>query len=95
MTTQVPLQDLGKVLVKIVSSFWRNIRGESTRLSSTCFFEAKILIFNNCLDATFFKIEIEKLERTSRERPKSAPYLKLKNSKRTSKCQVFSSTVPA
>ena len=33
--------------------------------------------------------------RTSRERPKSAPYLRLKNSKRTSKCQVFSSTVPA
>ena len=41
MTTQVPLQDLGKVLVKIVSGFWRNIRGESTRLSSTCFFEAE------------------------------------------------------
>ena len=33
--------------------------------------------------------------KTSRERPKSAPYLRLKNSKRTSKCQVFSSTVPA
>ena len=32
---------------------------------------------------------------TSRERPKSAPYPRLKNSKRTSKCQVFSSTVPA
>ena len=31
---------------------------------------------------------------TSRERPKSAPYLRLKNSKRTSKCQVLSSTVP-
>ena len=26
--------------------------------------------------------------------PKSAPYLRLKNSKRTSKCQVFSFTVP-
>ena len=35
------------------------------------------------------------LVRTSRERPKSAPYLRLKNSKRISKCQVFSSTVPA
>ena len=35
------------------------------------------------------------LSETSRERPKSAPYLRLKNSKRTSKCQVFSSTVPA
>ena len=33
-------------------------------------------------------------KRTSRERPKSAPYLRLKNNKRTSKCQVFSSTVP-
>ena len=31
---------------------------------------------------------------TSRERPKSAPYLRLKNSKRTSMCQVFSSTKP-
>ena len=30
---------------------------------------------------------------TSRERPKLAPYLRLKNSKRTSKCQVFSSTI--
>ena len=27
------------------------------------------------------------IEATSRERPKSAPYLRLKNSKRTSKCQ--------
>ena len=36
--------------------------------------------------STFFK--------TSRERPKSAPYLRLKNNKSTSKCQVFSSTVP-
>ena len=31
---------------------------------------------------------------TNRERPKSAPYLRLKNSKKTSKCQVLSSTVP-
>ena len=30
---------------------------------------------------------------TSWDRPKSAPYLRLKNSKRTSKCQVFSFTV--
>ena len=29
------------------------------------------------------------IRRTSRDRPKSAPYLRLKNSKRTSKCQVF------
>ena len=33
--------------------------------------------------------------KTSRERPKSAPYLRLKISKRTSKCQEFFSTVPA
>ena len=33
--------------------------------------------------------------KTSRDRPKSAPYPRLKNSKKTSKCQVFSSTVPA
>ena len=38
----------------------------------------------------FFDVFVE----TSRERPKSAPYLRLKNNKRTSKCQVFSSTVP-
>ena len=31
---------------------------------------------------------------TSRERHKSAPYLRLKNSKRTSKCQIFTFTVP-
>ena len=31
---------------------------------------------------------------TIRERHKSAPYLRLKNSKRTSQCQVFSSTIP-
>ena len=31
---------------------------------------------------------------TSRERPKSAAYLRLKNSKRTSKCRSISSTVP-
>ena len=37
----------------------------------------------------FCKIE------TCRERPKSAPYLRLKNSKRISKCQLFSFTVPA
>ena len=30
---------------------------------------------------------------TSRDRPKSAPYSRLKNSKKTSKCQVFSFTV--
>ena len=33
------------------------------------------------------------LQKTSRDRPKSAPYLRLKNSKKTSKCQVFSFTV--
>ena len=32
--------------------------------------------------------------KTSREQPKSAPYLRLKSSKRTSKCHIFSSTVP-
>ena len=34
-----------------------------------------------------------KLQITSRDRPKSAPYPRLKNSKKTSKCQVFSFTV--
>ena len=33
--------------------------------------------------------------KTSREQPKSAPYLRLKNSEWNSKCQVFSSTEPA
>ena len=40
------------------------------------------------------KTKYKPLNKTSRERPKSAPYLRLKNSKRTSKCQVLSSTVP-
>ena len=34
-------------------------------------------------------------DQTSRERPKSAPYLRLKKNQMTSMCQVFSSTVPA
>ena len=33
------------------------------------------------------------LKETSRDRPKSSPYPRLKNSKKTSKCQVFSFTV--
>ena len=36
---------------------------------------------------------IQRNEHTSRDRPKSAPYPRLKNSKKTSKCQVFSFTV--
>ena len=32
--------------------------------------------------------------KTSRDRPKLAPYLRLKNSKRTSTCQSFASTAP-
>ena len=44
--------------------------------------------FQNCLiDSSQFRMQ------TSRERHKSAPYLKLKNSKKTTKCQVFSFTV--
>ena len=38
---------------------------------------------------TFFVCNVK-----SRKRPKSATYLRLKNSKRTSKCQVFSFTTP-
>ena len=34
------------------------------------------------------------LHRTSRGRPKSAPYIRLKNSKKTLKYQVFSYPVP-
>ena len=34
-----------------------------------------------------------KFRKTSRDRPKSAPYPRLKNSRKTSKCQVFSFTV--
>ena len=37
---------------------------------------------------------LTKLTQTSRDRPKSAPYLTLKNCRRTSKCQAFSFTVP-
>ena len=42
----------------------------------------------NCSRTIFL---LEKI--TSRDRPKSAPYPRLKNSKKTSKCQVFSFTV--
>ena len=37
--------------------------------------------------------KIKEKVKTSRDRPKSAPYPTLKNSKKTSKCQVFSFTV--
>ena len=47
-------------------------------------------LFKECSRFRASKIQ----EKTSRERPKSAPYLRLKNSKRTSMCQVFSSTKP-
>ena len=40
-----------------------------------------------------FVIFNERYRETSRDRPKSAPYPRLKNSKKTSKCQVFSFTV--
>ena len=39
------------------------------------------------------KLYSSKVNLTSRDRPKSAPYPRLKNSKKTSKCQVFSFTV--
>ena len=42
----------------------------------------------------YFRNGMKIQQKTSRERHKSAPYLKLKNSKKTSKCQVFSSKVP-
>ena len=40
-----------------------------------------------------FHVQVPWLNETSRDRPKSAPYPRLKNSKKTSKCQVFSFTV--
>ena len=43
--------------------------------------------FDNILTRVSLHIE------RSRDRPKSAPYARLKNSKKTSKCQVFSFTV--
>ena len=39
------------------------------------------------------KISLENVYLTSRDRPKSAPYPRLINSKKTSKCQVFSFTI--
>ena len=39
------------------------------------------------------KVTLNIVITTSRDRPKSAPYPRLKNSKKTSKCQVFSFTV--
>ena len=69
----------------------KNVKGGSLRF------------FNNHSVAKFQqKIEGEPIrvfekffekKQTSRERPKSAPYPRLKNSKKTSKCQVFSFTV--
>ena len=43
---------------------------------------------------SIFKDNCHFPSKTSRERHKSAPYLRLKHSKRTSKCQVFSFTIP-
>ena len=37
----------------------------------------------------FFGLQMPWKPLTSRDRPKSAPHLRLKNSKRTSKCQSF------
>ena len=61
-------------------------------------FVGKHLLMNNLLVISVVFDLLPKIghrsKTTSRERPKSAPYLRLKNSKRTSKCQVLSSTVP-
>ena len=54
------------------------------------------VIYSHRIIAEILSLKNQKfcLWKTSRERHKSAPYLMLKNSKRTSKCQVFSFTVP-
>ena len=54
-----------------------------------------VLNFIKIVWTVFEKFEIfnERYRETSRDRPKSAPYPRLKNSKKTSKCQVFSFTV--
>ena len=51
--------------------------------------EKRSRLFMGFMSKNVFEEEIWK--KTSRERPKSASYLRLKNSKRTSKCQVLSS----
>ena len=50
-----------------------------------------IMIKNRIIKLTHLKnvSEFQSEDSTSRDRPKSAPYPRLKNSKKTSKCQVF------
>ena len=58
-------------------------------------------IFQSCLSLgvlmhpELVRLRVELDNQSSREGPKSAPYLRLKNSKIISKCQVFPSTVPS
>ena len=73
-----------KIVRQILEKLFEKRRLEKAdKTTETC--------FKSPADITIKKDELE----TSRERPKSAPYLRLKNSKRISKCQVFSSTEPA
>ena len=44
-------------------------------------------------EQNFRRVLVCRRNKTSRDRPKSVPYPRFKNSKKTSKCQVFSFTV--
>ena len=77
-----------KVSNLIFSTFWSQFEGLSDislRISHQKFTPIQFSSFSNVFNILTTK-RFEKI-RTSRERPKSAPYLRLKNSKRTSKCQ--------
>ena len=56
-------------------------------------FQQKTVFQHICEKFPFLTLRGRLFELTSRDRPKSAPYPRLKNSKKTSKCQVFSFTV--
>ena len=60
------------------------------RFASNALSSVKIMFFVS----QYYTILRNNVLKTSRERHKSTRYLRLKNSKRTSKCQIFSFTVP-
>ena len=71
----------------------REVSGLSTALHSRSALATNILIPPSRLRAERMSSRVLLEVETNRDRPKSAPYPRLKNSKKTSKCQVFSFTV--
>ena len=63
----------------------------SPKVLEVSFLKAQVIQILLPLFREFIKLTVKL--KTSRDRPKSAPYPRLKNSKKTFKCQVFSFTV--